>query len=379
MNENTDEVVDPLETDETNAPVEPSSLEMSDEDFLNAPDPAVEPVDPEGETGSTTDDETVGDTADETTGDEPGETDDTVVDPDADPADPDKTDKETDETDTAEKDETVEHDWSTLKAPFKANGKDMTVKSPEDARTLMQMGANYHKKMAGLKPSLSIVKLLEKHELLDPEKINYLIDLNDKNPEAITKLLKDSNIDPLDVDVKADSEYTPKDRTVSDTEFTLDSVLEDIQDSPSYSKTLNVVSEEWDRASRNSILEDPTIIATINGHIENGIYGKVEQAVNYERSLGRLKGLSDIEAYNHIGAEMHKQGKFNSEPEATKETEQAATTVKPVVKKPTLTEAERLAKKLAVSPTKSSSAPAKGEFNPLLMSDEEFLKFETSR
>src|SRR5690606_38757650 len=87
-----------------------------------------------------------------------------------------------------------------LFAPFKANGKEMVVDNVDDAVALMQMGANYNKKMAALKPNLKLLKLLENNNLLSEEKIGFLIDLDKKNPAAIGKLLKDSGIDPLDVD-----------------------------------------------------------------------------------------------------------------------------------------------------------------------------------
>ena len=81
-----------------------------------------------------------------------------------------------------------------LLAPFKANGKEIAVSTVDDAISLMQMGANYNKKMAGLKPSLKMLKLLENSGLLSEEKISYLIDLEKKNPAAINKLIKDSGI-----------------------------------------------------------------------------------------------------------------------------------------------------------------------------------------
>src|SRR5215207_849386 len=69
--------------------------------------------------------------------------------------------------------------------PFKANGREMSVTSPEEVRTLMQQGANYNKKMQGLKPHLALVKQLEQNNLLSDEKIGFLIDLSKKNPEAM--------------------------------------------------------------------------------------------------------------------------------------------------------------------------------------------------
>jgi len=259
-----------------------------------------------------------------------------------------------------------------IMAEFKANGTMIKVKSAEDAIQLMQMGANYHKKMSGLKPSLKALKLLENNGLLDTEKINYLIDLNQKKPEAIKKLLKDSNIDPMEIDLESDNVYSPSKRTVNDTELVLDDVLDSIQHSPKYNETLNVLGNKWDDVSKSAIASNPEIIRVINAHMENGIYEQVASAVEYERSLGKLTGMSDLDAYQHIGGYMHENNLFKvSGVEQPKAPE-------PAPKNETNSDQEELRKnrKKAASPSVQRKAPesATDNYNPLAMSDEEFIK-----
>ena len=94
-------------------------------------------------------------------------------------------------------------EYERLLTPFKANGRQMQVHSVDDAMQLMQMGANYNKKMAGLKPNLKLMKMLEKNDLLNEEKLSFLIDLQTKDPAAIARFIKDSEVDPLDIDPAA--------------------------------------------------------------------------------------------------------------------------------------------------------------------------------
>lgn len=91
--------------------------------------------------------------------------------------------------------------YEQITAPFKANGREMKVESPEEAVRLMQQGANYVKKMQALKPHLKMVRMLENNGLLDEGRLNFLIDVSRKDPGAIKKLLKDANIDPMDLDL----------------------------------------------------------------------------------------------------------------------------------------------------------------------------------
>ena len=107
--------------------------------------------------------------------------------------------------------ETTEFDYESaykkVSEPFKANGIDIKVNDPEDIVRLMQMGANYQKKMSQLKPHLKIIKMLENNDLLKPEQLNNLIDVFKKDPKAIAKLVKESTLDPLDIDKDAPSDY----------------------------------------------------------------------------------------------------------------------------------------------------------------------------
>ena len=234
-------------------------------------------------------------------------------------------------------------------APFKANGKNIQVNNVDEAIRLMSMGANYYKKMASLKPTMKMMKLLDHHGLMDESKINYLIDLHTKNPAAITQLLKDSKIDPMDVDMTTDSQYTPQARTVSDTEMQLDEVLESIQDSEHYATTLNVITKQWDDSSRNTLLQAPTVISTINEHMGNGVFEQVTSLVARERALGNLQGLSDIEAYKAVGDQLHAQGQLVSQ----KRQDQTESPASP--KKPAQTAEQVRQKKKAATVSKGST------------------------
>jgi len=270
-----------------------------------------------------------------------------------------------------------------LMSEFKANGTTMKIKSVDDAIQLMQMGANYHKKMAGLKPSLKTLKLLENHGLLDEAKLNYLIDLSQKKPEAITQLLKDSKIDPMTIDLETEQVYTPNQRTVSDTDILLDEVLDSISDSPTYSKTLTVLGDEWDANSRAAIVKNPEVIRAINAHMESGIYDQVAEAIAYERSLGKLVGLNDFDAYQRVGSYMHENNLFVGSANV-KQTSANQTNTKPAPQAKPESDAqiqERLNRKQAASPSRQQKTVVKDttNYNPLEMSDEDFVKLNKLR
>jgi len=268
-----------------------------------------------------------------------------------------------------------EDEYKKLLAPFRANNKDMHVESVEDARTLMQMGANYNKKMAGLKPNLKLIKMLQNNDLLDEGKLNFLIDLDKKDPEAIKKFLQDSGVNPLEIDLESDNEYKSNTYTVNDKEVELDGILEDIKDTESFSETIDIISNKWDESSKQILLDQPNVIKTINEHVKSGVYAKIAQAVEHKRMMGALLGVSDLEAYQTVGNEINDAGGFdsinttnndvNTSTNTSTETKPAKKSVDPKLRD----------RKKAASSTKTNiGAKGQQEFNPLSMSDEDFEK-----
>lgn len=249
-------------------------------------------------------------------------------------------------------------------APFKASGREITVKSVEDIRQLMQMGVDYNKKMVALKPNLRILRTLESNGLLDVEKVNFMIDLvGKKRPEAIVQFLKDSEIDPMELDLSEDRAYTPNDHMVSQKEVDLNEVLDEIRGTETFERTIDELGNKWDEASRKIVAEQPALIKVINAHVAAGIYDQIMGIVESERLLGRLNGLSDLEAYKQVGDAIQARGGFNAP-------------TKPEPKQSGKPRDPKLsARKRAASPTKGSPAkPTSSDFNPLAMSDEEFEK-----
>ena len=268
--------------------------------------------------------------------------------------------------------------YEQLTAPFKANGREIQVKDVNDAISLMQMGANYNKKMAALKPNLKLMKLLENNGLLSEEKLSFLIDLEKKNPEAINKLIKDSGVDPLDLDAEKAGDYKPTVRKVDDRELELDAVLDEIQETDSYSRTLDVVSNKWDGASKNVIANQPQILKVINAHVQSGVYDLIVKEIEREKMFGRLSGLSDIEAYRQVGDAIQARGGFDHLVSQGQQTPPKPAVVQP---KPKMgDEGKRREKRLAAS-TSQPAVPSKtpADFNPLALSDDEFSKVVNQR
>lgn len=202
--------------------------------------------------------------------------------------------------------------YEQIMAPFKANGKTMQVKSVEEAIQLMQMGANYTRKMQELQPHRKTLLMLENNGLLDEGKLSFLIDLDKKNPEAIKKLLQDANINPLDVDMDKESTYQEGNHKVSDEEAQFRLVLDELNSNPVGRETLQTINSTWDQASKEVLWKQPEVMNTIQQQRENGVYARITAEIDRRRTLGVIQvGVPFLEAYRVVGDELHKAGAFN--------------------------------------------------------------------
>ena len=345
-----------------------SPLSMSDDDILGLEFPDdVGAEEPDTTEGGENDYEQAEDTQVQEQDEETEEGTDISEEPDED----DSEESETEEGETEELEEEGEEviddpvmDYEAVFKPFKANGREMQVDNPEDAIRLMQMGANYNAKMRDLKPNIKMLKSLEDNGIKDQDQINFLIDLSKRDPAAISKLMNDGEMDPLDLDM--DAEYTANTYETDDATMELTAVVDEIQDSEHYGQLQTVVTEEWDGRSRDVIYDNPTLLKTLNNHMEAGIYDQIANIVVKEQALGRLTDLSSIDAYKHVGDELQRLGAFSqggNPPEA-------ASNSNPVQQSD---QAARQKKRKAASPSKKARKTPPKTFNPLSMSDEEIM------
>lgn len=271
--------------------------------------------------------------------------------------------------------------YENMLSPLKANGKTMNIDSIDDMRKLAQMGANYNKKMAAMKPSMKILKMLEKNDLLEEGKLNFLIDLHKQDPDAIKKLLRDSKIDTDTLSMDDEIKYKPTQHGVGDNEVELDAAIEAIKDTPSYSRTLKVVGSDWDDKSKQIVADNPDLIRVINDQITSGIFDKISNEVEKERVFGRLGDISDIEAYRQIGEAMEKKGEFKQDEKGDPADEDSPEKKEAATKKKADDE-KRRAKRQALKDNKKlpeKKSKRDKDFNPLSLSDEDYLKeFDSS-
>lgn len=253
--------------------------------------------------------------------------------------------------------------YETIFKPFKANGKEITPRNLDDVIKLMQMGANYTKKMQTLAPVKRAYESLNKADIKE-EDLNFLIDIHKGDVEAIKQLLQRHNIDPIDLDLESNSYKANKKNIASDEDVEFSDVLRDIDSS--LPKIQEILNNKWDEASKQKLVKDPKLLRALHEEIELGRFDEVQARVELEKTFGKYQGYSDLEAYIDVVTKMvNEQAKHVTQPNTTKHENKPKTTPAKV-------------------PDKTKAAPVRGKpknqgakmtvQDLLSMSDDEFNK-----
>lgn len=258
-------------------------------------------------------------------------------------------------------------------APFKANGRTIQLKDPEEVIQLMQMGANYTRKMQELVPHRKVLTMLQNNELLDEGKLSFLIDISRRDPEAIKKLIKDSGIDPMEIDTTSEPAYREGNHRVSDEEVNFRQALDDMKSTPERTETLRTINNDWDQASKEALWKNPQIMEVIHGQRETGMYDRVVGEMQRLQTLGQIPAnIPFLQAYKTVGDKMAEAGAFADIDAKVAQAAQAPIATRAAAPKPAVTNNDRAA---AASPTRQASRQTSEDFvNPLSMSDDEFLE-----
>lgn len=225
---------------------------------------------------------------------------------DGDDTEQDKKQKETEEKkeDLIAQEEAAKYKsfFDNVTAKFKANGTDFQITDPADIVSLMQKGLNYNQKMAGIKPYYALIEVLKENGLTDANNLSYLIDLKNKKPEAIAKLIQESGHDTYELDDTKANGYVPTPIDISSQRAEIVAIEQEYQNDPEFAEVLGTLSK-WDDGSRTHIANNPTMIRMLMDHKKGGLFDQIMPAVQQQMALGRVQGTI-LEAYDQVGRAM---------------------------------------------------------------------------
>lgn len=279
----------------------------------------------------------------------------------------------------APKNEPIELDYKALYeeaiAPFKANGQMITVKDIPELKKMASLGIDYTKKLQELKPQRKLLESLKDKNFLSEDKINLAIDLLSGDRKAITQHLKTLGIDPYDIDIDSDTEYSPTNHIIDDTVFENREYVNELLLDPNGKEVINAVLDTWDNASISNINKNIHYLNGLTQHHKDGIFQQVTAEITKQKSLGNLRNMTYEEAYATIATQL--LGTSSSK----EPSQENKVIIKEKPKEPNKKTLENTDQIKALSttktaPTKNKSVPSQEDIGKL--SKEDFNKFYAS-
>ena len=202
-------------------------------------------------------------------------------------------------------------------AKFTANGKEVEgFKDPADLIRAQQALHGYSDKMKVIKEYKPFLKALEERGITaDADKFNLAMSLIDGDPEAIKKVLKDKNIDPLELDLD-DIKYTAKNVLPSKAQMLIEETYEQAENLGVGDKFSRVINKDWDITSLKELVENSAVRNDLIQHLNDGTYDVVSDEIKRMELLdinGSLSGMSSIDKYRMAVGRIH-QRNLNSQP-----------------------------------------------------------------
>ena len=207
-------------------------------------------------------------------------------------------------------------------AKFTANGREVEgFKDPDDLIRAQQMLHGYSDKMKVFKEYKPFLKALEERQITgDSDKFNLAMSLLDGDPEAIKTVLKDKEIDPMELDLE-DIQYAPKNVVPSNAQMLIEESYEQAENLGIGDKFNKVISKDWDVQSLQEFVENGAVRNDLMQHLKDGTYDVVQDEINRMELLdssNTLDGMSSIEKYRAAIGRLQKGAVSQVEPEVRK-------------------------------------------------------------
>lgn len=263
-------------------------------------------------------------------------------------------------------------------AEFQANGKAFKIDSAEDVVSLMQKGLNYNQKMATMKPGMKVLKALQEQGIESVEDLGFLLDLKAKKPEAIARLIQESGIDAYELNEEKAQAYQPSVPQVSDEVVNFEMTAKSLEGNPHFGTVVQQLGT-YDETTKQEIFKNPHLLNLLTDHVQNGYYDKICARLEQEQAVGRLNGMSFLQAYDTVGNMLFGQPQQQApvQQPVVIPTQVATPVATPVASKP---KASNNAARQAAAGTQSTSAQVQQyNFTPediWNMSPEEFAKID---
>jgi hypothetical protein len=210
------------------------------------------------------------------------------------------------------------------------------------------------------KDDISLVQGI-KEQGLSEQDLYLLVEAKKGNRQALAKLLKETNVDPYDIDIDDEEvdNYQPNEYKSDPRIVETKAIIDNLKTNQEvFTKFNNLLTNDFDEQSRTKAFEDPQLLEFIGESINSGLYEKLAPNYMKKKLLGQDSISAYISAYDEFMKSVQNQEKTKIETQAKQNNVKATKR-----------------KKASVGTKKQANNSPKKKVDIANMSDEEFEEY----
>jgi hypothetical protein len=186
-------------------------------------------------------------------------------------------------------------------------------------------GMNYTQKMQELAPLRRSLSIVSSNDISE-EDLNLLVEAKQGSKEALAKLMSNSGVDPLDVEVEEHSNYKPADYGKDEVDMEMDIVRKEILADTEYSEQVKEAVTSMPEDMYTKISSSANNLKALHQDIRAGIYQEVmPEVVKLQALYGKTEPTMDtyVKVANKLFNEKSAAQKQETVKKAVKDTTRA--------------------------------------------------------
>jgi hypothetical protein len=179
--------------------------------------------------------------------------------------------------------------------PVKIDGTDVPVKSLDELYALASAGGRVTQKFQEIAKHKKSIMMMEENKI-DEKDLSLLAEIKNGSKDALAALVNASGIDPMDLPSAPSENYQPGAYIPSDTKVSIMEIDRELSVDPEYNITRDIVNNQLDPRSQDTLLQNPDMIRAIHHDVKVGAFPRVNAIAKKLKAMdGGMR--SDIEYY----------------------------------------------------------------------------------
>ena len=212
--------------------------------------------------------------------------------------DDDTTEVDEDSEDDVEVNDTTDSDSEPIYLDL--GDKKIEAKDTDELQNIAKTALKGKLKYDQYKDDIALIEGIKKQGLSE-EDLFLLVEAKKGNNKALAKLLKKSNVDPMNIDTDDEEvdAYRPNVYKVDSNEIEIKSIIDNTKNTDKFPVFENLITKEFDDSSRGLVFKDPNNLQFVSDLVTSGLFDKIAPKYMKNKLLGSSNSFEAlVKAYD---------------------------------------------------------------------------------